>query len=137
MPTRGVEMSTLASVAAVTLFAEDPKRSKEFYGRAFEREPVYEDDAAVTFRLDNVLVNVLRREEAPELVEPAAVAAAGAGPGVLLTLSVEDVDAAVEQLGARGVEFLNGPLDRPWGVRTACFADPDGHAWELAGPPRG
>jgi lactoylglutathione lyase len=130
-------MSALASVAAVTLFVEDAKRSKEFYGRAFEREPVYEDDAAVTFRLDNVLVNLLRREEAPELVEPAAVAAAGAGPGVLVTLSVEDVDAAVDELAARGVERLNGPVDRPWGVRTACFADPDGHAWELAGPPRG
>ena len=129
-------MSEAASVAAVTLFAEDPKRSKEFYGRAFEREPVYEDDAAVTFRLDNVLVNLLRREEAPELVEPAKIAAAGVGPNVLLTLSVEDVDAAVEQLTARGVALLNGPVDRPWGVRTACFADPDGHAWELAGPLR-
>lgn len=130
-------MSALSSVAAVTLFAEDHERSKEFYGRAFEREPVYEDAAAVAFRLDNLLVNVLRREEAPELVKPAAVAAPDAGPGVLLTLSVEDVDAAVEQLAARGVELLNGPVDRPWGVRTACFADPDGHAWEVAGPPRG
>ena len=83
-----------------------------------------------------MLVNLLRREEAPELVEPAAVAAAGSGPGVLLTLSVEDVDAAVAELAARGIELLNGPLDRPWGIRTACFADPDGHAWELAGPLR-
>ena len=129
-------MSALASLHAVTLFAEDPKRSKAFYERAFEREPVYEDGDAVTFRLDNVLVNVLLRSEAPELVEPATVAAAGTGPGVLLTVSVEDVDAAVEQLAARGVELLNGPVDRPWGVRTACFADPDGHAWELAGPVR-
>jgi catechol 2,3-dioxygenase-like lactoylglutathione lyase family enzyme len=129
-------MSEAANVAAVTLFADDPKRSKEFYGRAFAREPVYEDDAAVTFRLDNVLVNLLRREEAPELVEPAKIAAAGMGPNMLLTLSVEDVDAAVEQFAARGVELLNGPVDRPWGVRTACFADPDGHAWELAGPLR-
>ena len=61
----------------MTLFAEDPKRSKEFYERAFDRDPVYEDDDAVTFRLDNALVNVLRRSEAPELVEPATVAAAG------------------------------------------------------------
>jgi lactoylglutathione lyase len=130
-------MSALASLHAVTLFAEDPKRSKQFYARAFECDPVYEDDAAVTFRLDNVLVNVLKRQEAPELVEPARVAAAGAGLNLLLTLPVEDVDAAVEELGARGIELLNGPADRPWGVRTACFTDPDGHAWELAGPPRG
>jgi uncharacterized glyoxalase superfamily protein PhnB len=35
-------------------------------------------------------------------------------------------------LRGRGVEFLNGPQDRPWGQRTAAFADPDGHVWEIA-----
>jgi catechol 2,3-dioxygenase-like lactoylglutathione lyase family enzyme len=30
------------------------------------------------------------------------------------------------------VELLNGPIDREWGVRTAAFADPDGHVWEVA-----
>ncbi|MET0609013.1 MAG: VOC family protein, partial [Gaiellaceae bacterium] len=25
-----------------------------------------------------------------------------------------------------------GPIDRPWGLRTAAFADPDGHVWEVA-----
>src|SRR5206468_12511116 len=28
--------------------------------------------------------------------------------------------------------LLNGPIDRPWGMRTAAFADPDGHIWEVA-----
>lgn len=31
-----------------------------------------------------------------------------------------------------GVRVLNGPIDRPWGLRTASFTDPDGHVWELA-----
>ena len=26
----------------------------------------------------------------------------------------------------------NGPIDRVWGMRTAAFADPDGHVWEVA-----
>jgi hypothetical protein len=26
---------------------------------------------------------------------------------------------------------VNGPVDRPWG-RNAAFADPAGHAWEVA-----
>jgi uncharacterized glyoxalase superfamily protein PhnB len=30
------------------------------------------------------------------------------------------------------VSLLNGPIDRPWGMRTATFADPDGHIWEIA-----
>ena len=49
-----------------------------------------------------------------------------------LTLGVDDVDAACAELAARGVELLNGPMDRPWGIRTAAFADPSGHIWELA-----
>ena len=38
-----------------------------------------------------------------------------------------------DYLRVRGVELLNGPTNRPWGVRTASFADPDGHIWEVAG----
>jgi uncharacterized glyoxalase superfamily protein PhnB len=38
----------------------------------------------------------------------------------------------LERLAAHGVELLNGPIDRAWGLRTAAFADPDGHIWELA-----
>lgn len=34
-----------------------------------------------------------------------------------------------------GVTLLNGPTDRPWGIRTASFTDPSGHVWEVAGPP--
>ena len=33
---------------------------------------------------------------------------------------------------AHGVDLLNGPMNRPWGVRTASFADPGGHIWEIA-----
>ena len=31
-----------------------------------------------------------------------------------------------------GVTLLNGPMDRPWGIRTASFSDPGGHIWEIA-----
>jgi uncharacterized glyoxalase superfamily protein PhnB len=30
------------------------------------------------------------------------------------------------------VVLLNGPVDRPWGVRTASFTDPAGHIWRIA-----
>ena len=41
-------------------------------------------------------------------------------------------DATVEMLATRGVVLINGPMDRPWGIRTASFADPDGYIWEIA-----
>ena len=77
-------------------------------------------------------VNLLRRPAAHELVEPASVASLGDGANVLLTLHPGDADAACRVLAERGVELLNGPMDRPWGVRTAAFADPDYHVWEVA-----
>jgi uncharacterized glyoxalase superfamily protein PhnB len=45
---------------------------------------------------------------------------------------VADVDATCAELERRGVQFLNGPIDRPWGARTAAFRDPAGHVWEIA-----
>jgi uncharacterized glyoxalase superfamily protein PhnB len=50
----------------------------------------------------------------------------------LFTIEVEDVDGLCAELIARGVRLLNGPMDRPWGVRTASFQDPAGHIWEIA-----
>ena len=49
----------------------------------------------------------------------------------LLAAGVEDVDAAYETLSARGVRFLRPPIDQPWGLRTAYFADPEGNLWEI------
>jgi uncharacterized glyoxalase superfamily protein PhnB len=45
---------------------------------------------------------------------------------------VANVDNVCEELARRGVTLLNGPLDRPWGIRTASFVDPGGHIWEIA-----
>lgn len=69
---------------------------------------------------------------AVELIEPASVASVEAGARFQLTVEVDDVDAVCALLADRGVELLNGPMDRPWGVRTASFRDPGGHIWEIA-----
>jgi Glyoxalase/Bleomycin resistance protein/Dioxygenase superfamily len=55
------------------------------------------------------------------------VAGREAGSRLQLTIDVDDVDAMCAEVTARGVELLNGPMDRPWGVRTASFSDPGGH----------
>ena len=79
-----------------------------------------------------MLVNLLEASEAPALVAPATVATPDAGVRFQFTLAVDDVDATVDELKSRGVELLNGPMDRPWGIRTASFRDPGGHIWEVA-----
>jgi lactoylglutathione lyase len=84
------------------------------------------------FTFGETLINLLRTSEAHSLIAPAPVAAADTGARVQFTLGVDDVDATCERLRERGVELLNGPMDRPWGIRTASFRDPGGHIWEIA-----
>jgi catechol 2,3-dioxygenase-like lactoylglutathione lyase family enzyme len=120
-------------IAAITLFVEDLDAAKDFYRRAFGLQQVFEDDNSAVFRFGETLVNLLRTAAAPELVEPARVADPAAGSRFQLTLQVEDVDDLCRRLIARGVRLLNGPMDRPWGPRTASFQDPAGHIWEIAG----
>jgi lactoylglutathione lyase len=122
------------ALGAITLFVRDVAASREFYGRAFGLPVTYEDDDSVVFRIGRTLINLLRERAATELVAPMAVAPAGAGARFQLTIDVESVDATCAALAGLGVQLLNGPIDRPWGIRTACFADPDGYIWEIAQP---
>lgn len=123
---------SLNSVFAITLFVEDPKESKAFYERVFEVPVIFEDGNSAAFKFENTIVNLLAAPAAHELVEPARVGGSDAGARSQFTIAVEDANASVEQLQERGVELLNGPIDRAWGMRTAAFADPDGHVWEVA-----
>jgi catechol 2,3-dioxygenase-like lactoylglutathione lyase family enzyme len=119
-------------IAAITLFVEDLGEAKRFYGEVFGLPVTFEDDNSAVFTFGQTLVNLLKTSEAPGLVEPATVASRDAGVRFQFTLGVEDVDAMCEELRRRGVELLNGPIDRPWGIRTASFRDPGGHIWEIA-----
>ena len=119
-------------ISTITLFVEDLAAARRFYGEAFGLPVHYEDGASVVFNFGNTLINLLKASEAPEIIEPAAVAPRDAGSRMQLTITVDDVDALCAQLTARGVELLNGPMDRPWGIRTASFRDPGGHIWEIA-----
>jgi lactoylglutathione lyase len=122
---------SLNSVGAITLFVEDPQRSKEFYARVFEVEAAFEDESSVALKFDNLFLNLLKRGVAVnELLGP--VPAAEPGASFELTVWVEDADAVCAELETRGVSIVSGPLDRPWGMRTAAFLDPDGYVWEVA-----
>lgn len=119
-------------ITAITLFAEDLAATKRFYQEVFGLPLVFEDTHSAVFTFGDTLVNLLDATAAPELIEPAMVAAAEAGSRVQFTLTVDNVDATCDALASRGVRLLNGPTDRSWGVRTASFRDPAGHIWEIA-----
>jgi catechol 2,3-dioxygenase-like lactoylglutathione lyase family enzyme len=119
-------------LGAITLFVDDPQRSKAFYQDVFDVSPIVEDPDAAAFRFENTIINLLKMQAARELIEPGAVAGQETGSRVQLTIWVDDADAACAELARRGVDLLNGPMNREWGMRTASFTDPDGHIWEIA-----
>jgi lactoylglutathione lyase len=123
---------SLKSVDVITLFVEDLPRSKSFYQDVFGLPVVFEDENSAVFRFENISINLLKVPAAHGLIAPAAVAGREAGSRLQFTIHVDDVDAACADLARRGVTLLNGPINRPWGARTASFTDPSGHIWEIA-----
>lgn len=119
-------------ISAITLFVEEMESAKAFYETVLGLPLIFEDDASAVFKLGNTLINLLKITAAPELIEPAIVASREAGHRFVFTIEVDDVDAMCVQLVERGVTLLNGPMDRPWGIRTASFVDPSGTIWEIA-----
>src|SRR5689334_6831976 len=119
-------------IFAITLFTENLEQAKEFYQNAFGLPIDYEDPNSAVFRFGGTLINLLKIREASGLIDPAKVANRESGARHMFTISVEDVDAMCAELVRRGVKLLNGPMDRPWGIRTASFMDPAGNIWEIA-----
>ena len=124
-------IKALRQLDVITLFVEDLAEARRFYDEVFGLEVIYEDDASAVVKMSNLIINLLRVSNAAALVEPIPVAAPG-GSRALLTIEVDDADAVCADLRVHGVTLLNGPVDRPWGRRTAAFADPAGNTWEVA-----
>lgn len=121
-----------AAIEVVTLFVDDIDAAKAFYAKVFAAEVLFEDDVSAVLQFSGAMVNLLASDQAPTLVAPLPVAPAQSGARMLLTIRVADTYATCQMLAELGVTLLNGPIDRPWGRRTAAFADPSGHVWEVA-----
>ena len=124
--------SALNNVEAITVFVDDVAAGREFYSTVFSATIIFEEGDSCMFQIGALIVNLLARSEADDMIGPAAVAQPGAAASVMLTVNVPDVDAACAAARERGVELVNGPMDRPWGRRTAVFLDPSGLPWEIA-----
>jgi catechol 2,3-dioxygenase-like lactoylglutathione lyase family enzyme len=124
--------SQLQQIGAITIFVADLPRSRAFYQDVFSSPVIYQDENSCVFDFSGTMINLLESAEAIGLVEPETVADRSAGSRFMLSIWVDDVDSCCLELSARGVDLLNGPIDREWGKRTASFTDPDGNIWEIA-----
>src|SRR5215469_10582097 len=119
----------------MVLFVRDLARARDFYQNVMGLEYKHGDDDGAYFELGPDGFMVISHDTADDLLSPADVDHEPArGARSVLATSVEDVDAAYEELLAKGVEFIRAPQDRHWGLRCAHFKDPEGNVWEIHTP---
>lgn len=116
----------------ITFFVEDVAACRDFYTGALGLEILHEDATSAIVRFGHLMLNLVTVDEAPSLIHPNPVGTPTSGARVLYTVRVDNVDTTLADLARHGITPLNGPIDRPWGRRTAAFADPAGNVWEIA-----
>jgi catechol 2,3-dioxygenase-like lactoylglutathione lyase family enzyme len=132
-------------VNVITLAVEDLTTSMAFYrdglglptegliGTEFKGDETAPDGTIVTFVLGGGLILALypRAELAKDAGVPLSPAKPGAfsiGHAVANRAAVDDV---MTQAEAAGASLIDPPHDRPWGIYSGYFSDPDGHLWEI------
>lgn len=120
-------------LSLVTLGVADIARARRFYAALGFRASSASTDDVVFFPAGGVVLALFGRQA---LAEDANVAdSAPAFSGVVLAHNVGS-EPEVEAVLAEAVR-AGGRLTKPaqrafWGGYTGCFADPDGHLWEVA-----
>jgi uncharacterized glyoxalase superfamily protein PhnB len=56
------------------------------------------------------------------------------GLGVVIGLTVDDLEVAYDYCVDRGCEITSEPRDEPWGERVFSCVDPFGYEWEIGVP---
>jgi uncharacterized protein len=137
-------------VDVTTLAVADLDRAHAFYrdGLGFESEGVVGAEfmgdettpagAAALFKLRGGLFLSLypRVDLAKDADVPLGPPKAGEfSIGQLVSYRAE-VDALLDRARAAGASVSTPPHDRPWGIYSGYFRDPDGHLWEIIWNPR-
>jgi catechol 2,3-dioxygenase-like lactoylglutathione lyase family enzyme len=133
-----------ARIDVITLAVADLERALDFYrealgldspgvtGTQFAGDETQPAGAVVMFQLDGELTLALypRSELAKDAEIPPGPAQSGEFSIGQLVATRTDVDALLARAQAAGATVTT-PHDRPWGIYSGYFRDPDGHLWEV------
>jgi catechol 2,3-dioxygenase-like lactoylglutathione lyase family enzyme len=132
-------------INAITLGVADLERAVRFYrddlglptggiiGTEFAGSASEPAGAVAMFNLDGNLILALypRSELAKDAgVDPRSLAGSAVSLGQAVP-SREDVDALLASAQRAGGTVTAPPHERPWGIYSGYFRDPDGHLWEV------
>jgi uncharacterized protein len=129
----------------ITLAVDDLERALRFYrdglgldtpgikGEEFVGDQQQAAGAVAMFALENGVILALYPRS--ELSKDAKVRLGPPKTGEFsigqIVESKEEVDAILEQAQAAGATVSDHAHERPWGIYSGYFHDPDGHLWEI------
>lgn len=130
-------MSIPARLQVVVVGVDDLGTVRRFYeALGWRSRP--RDGLFARFELDGASLVLFPREQLADAV--GLPAGAPGFHGMTPAMVVGDaaaLDAALAAAVEAGGKVVSEAADRPWGVRTGYFADPEGNVWELCAQPRG
>ena len=132
-------------IHVITLAVDDLERSHRFYrdglglesrgivGTEFVGDERNAAGAVAMFKLHgDVYFNLYPRAE---LAKDASVPLEAHGSGAFslgqLVATRQEVDDLLRAAEAAGATLTAPPRERPWGIYSGYFRDPDGHLWEV------
>lgn len=132
-------------INVITLAVDDLERALGFYrdglgfdspgivGAEFRDEQTGAAGAIAMFQLGGglMLCAYPRSELARDAGVPFGPPKAGEFSLGHLVASRAEVDTVLARAEAAGAAILDKPHDRPWGIYSGYFQDPDGHLWEV------
>jgi catechol 2,3-dioxygenase-like lactoylglutathione lyase family enzyme len=131
-------------IHVITLGVSDLEQSLAFYralglespgviGTEFRGDDDNPGGAAAMFELHGGLILALYGRTDLEQDANATFDAPGSGEFSLghLVGSRDEVDAVLAGAEAAGATLTEPPHERPWGIYSGYFRDPDGHLWEV------
>jgi uncharacterized protein len=136
-------------IHVITLAVDDLERALAFYrdglgldspgigGTEFAGDEANPAGAVAMFRLQGGLILSLypRSELAKDAKVPIGPPKTGEFSIGHVVGSREEVDAFLARAEAAGAALTGEPHDRPWGIYSGYFRDPDGHLWEVVWNP--
>jgi catechol 2,3-dioxygenase-like lactoylglutathione lyase family enzyme len=132
-------------IHVITLAVDDLERALAFYrdglglesagitGTQFAGDDQNPAGDVAMFHLDADLILALYPRS--ELAKDAGIAPAPPSSGAFsvghLVASRSEVDALLAKAEASGATLTGPARERPWGIYSGYFRDPDGHLWEI------
>jgi hypothetical protein len=132
-------------IHVITLAVADLDRALAFYrdglgfptkgliGTEFTGDETTPDGTTAVFSLDGGLMLSIypRSELAKDAGIPPSAGQLGEFSIGHVVATRAEVDEVIAQARAAGAGVTESPHDRPWGIYSGYFHDPDGHLWEI------